>query len=195
MTPKEAIKNFTGYLKWHNILYETGIDNGCPRFTIVFNAENAPGYCVESCIWFYGHDVAEARCYYTAMGAEICKNSEHKDKLLRLLNFINARAFLCCGDGYGSYDPHMLYNPRIYVTEDGCFDITITTMINYDFWETAPVETSDYLTAYCPELLDRLAPPVFRVLLGKYTVEEAIIYIQENLLENIERGISENGKK
>lgn len=58
---------------------------------------------------------------------------------------------------YGLYEPHMLYNPRIYVTEDGCFDIMITTIINYDSWETAPGETADYFTAYCPELLDRLA--------------------------------------
>lgn len=184
MTRKEAIKKFTDYLKQHNISHVTDIDNGCQRYTMTYSAENAPDYCVESCIWFYDHDVAEARCYYTAMGAAFCKSSEHKDELFRLLNFINARVFLNCDDGYGLYEPHMLYNPRMYVTEDGCFDITITTIINYDFWEVAPVETADYLTVYCPELLDRLAPPVFGVLLGQFTVDEAIIYIQEKILEN-----------
>lgn len=180
----EVIKNFTDYLKLHNIPHVTDIDNGCPRFTMVYDAKNAPNHSVESCIWFYDHDVAEARCYYTAMGAAICKDSEHKDGLLRLLNFINARVFLDSGDGSGLYEPHMLYNPRIYMTEDDCFDITITTMINYDFWEIAPVETADYLTAYCPELLDRLAPSVFGVLLGKFTVDEAINYIRKKILEN-----------
>lgn len=184
MTKKEAIKNFTDYLKRHNIPHKSDINNGCQRFTFVFRAENAPDYCVESCIWFYDGDIAEARCYYTAMGAEICKNSEHKDELLRLLNFINARVFLSCGDSYGLYEPHMLYNPRMYVTEDSCFDITLTTIMNYDFWEVAPVETADYLTAYCPELLDRLARPVFGVLLGQFTADEAIIYIKEKILED-----------
>lgn len=94
MTRKEAIKNFTDYLKQHNISHVTDIDNGCQRYTMIYSAENAPNYCVESCIWFYDHDVAEARCYYTAMGAALCKNSEYKDGLLRLLNFINARVFL-----------------------------------------------------------------------------------------------------
>ncbi len=184
MTKKEAIKNFTDYLKLHHIPHVTDIDNGCLRFTMVYDAENAPNHSVESCIWFYDDDIAEARCYYTDMGATICKNSKHNDSLLRLLNFINARVFLNSGDGYGLYDPHMLYNPRIYVTEDGCFDITVTTIINYDFWEITPVETADYITVYCPELLDRLAPSVFGVLLGKFTVDEAINYIQQKILEN-----------
>lgn len=182
MTRKEAIKSFTDYMKRHNISCVTDLDNGVQRFTMHYRAENAPNYCVESCIWFY-QDIAEVRCYYTAMGALFCKTSEYKEGLLRLLNFINARVFLDCCDSYGLYEPHMLYNPRMYVTEDGCFDITITTIINYDFWETAPVETADYLTAYCPELLDRLAPAVFGVLLGNFTVDEAVIYIRKNILE------------
>lgn len=103
MTRKEAIKNFTDYLKQHNISRVTDIDNGCQRYTMTYSAENAPDYCVESCIWFYGHDAAEARCYYTAMGAALCKSSEHRDELFRLLNFINARVFLNCGDGGLSY--------------------------------------------------------------------------------------------
>lgn len=45
------------------------------------------------------------------MGSAICKNSEHKDGLLRLLNFINARVFLDSGDDSGLYESHMLYNP------------------------------------------------------------------------------------
>lgn len=182
MTKKQAIKNFTDYLKLHNIPHVTDIDNGCPRFTMVYDAENAPNHSVESCIWFYD-DAAEARCYYTAMGAALCKSSEYKDSLLRLLNFINARVFLNSGGGNGLYEPHMLYNPRMYVTEDDCFDITITTIINYDFWGIAPVETADYLTVFCPELLDRLAPSVFGVLLGKFTVDETIFYIRERILE------------
>lgn len=77
------------------------------------------------------------------------------------MNYINARVFLSCGDAYGLYEPHMLYTPRMYLTVDDCYDLTITTIVNYDFWEVAPVETLDYMTCYCPELLDKLSYPVF----------------------------------
>lgn len=180
MTKQEAIKTITKHLKSHNIQYVTALDEGCMRITMVYNAENAPDRCIESCIWFCG-DAMEARVYYSALGSEICKKSEHIDGLFRVLNYINARVFLSCSDGSGGslYATQMLYTPRIYLTEDDQFDITITTMINYDFLEVAPVETSDYLTAYCPELLDRLSFAIFGVLLGQITPEEAITCIKK----------------
>ena len=101
MTKQKAIKKITEYLKSHNIQYIMGLDEGCMQITIVYNVENAPNKCVESCIWFYG-DGMEARIYYSALGAEVCKNSEHINSLLRVLNFINARIFLSCFDGSGS---------------------------------------------------------------------------------------------
>lgn len=181
-TKNSIMESFAGYLKRNNIWYESDVDIECPRYTMIYETENAPNRCVESCIWFFD-DAAEARVYYSSLGAQICKNSNHKDKLLRLLNYINATVFLNCSDGErGLYNPHMLYTPRIYVTEDGCFDIVITTIINYDFWKVAPVETADYLTAYCPELLDKLTAPIYGVLLGKIEVEAAIQYIKDNIL-------------
>lgn len=98
------------------------------------------------------------------------------------MNYINARVFLSCGGAYGLYEPHMLYTPRMYLTVDDCYDLTITTIVNYDFWEVAPVETLDYMTCYCPELLDKLSYPVFGVLKGENTVERAIEYIENNIL-------------
>ena len=41
---------------------------------------------------------------------------------------------------------------------------------------------ADYLTAYCPELLDKLTAPIYGVLLGKIEVEAAIQYIKDNIL-------------
>lgn len=169
-------------MKKHNIRYFSSMDNKYTQFTMEYTANNAPGGYVESCIWFYDNDNAEARCYYNATGANICKNSNYRNDLLRLLNFINARVFLSCGDPYGLYEPNILYNPRIYLTEDDGFDITITTIINYDFWKKAPIETLDYLTIYCPELLNSLALPIFSILLGVITVDDAITYIKEKIL-------------
>lgn len=183
MTQKEVIKKFADYLIRHNIRHMISRDNGCVQFTMKYRAENAPGRYVESCIWFYDNDSAEARCYYSAIGAEICQKSEYRNRLLRLLNYINASVFLCCTDGRVLYEPHMLYTPRMYMTEDGYYDLTITTIINYDFWAVAPLETADYLTAYCPELLDKLAMPIFGVLLGELSEDEAITYVKEEILK------------
>lgn len=154
-----ALKDFTEYLKRNQVPYVPSVDAGIRQITMTYAVENAPNRCVEGCIWWYG-DGAEVRVYYDSMGADICRKSEHKDELLRLLNFVNARVFLSCGDASGLYAPHMLYTPRIYLTEDGCGDITI----------------------YCPELLDRLSPAIFGVLLGQMEVERAIGYVKEKLL-------------
>lgn len=184
MTKNEAMKKLTEFLKFHNIRHISAIDSGCMQLVIEYSAEIAPNKCVESCVWFYD-DAMEARVYYSALRAKICKNSMNIDGLFRVMNYINARVFLKCSDGLGCslYKPNMLYTPRIYLTEDGCFDSTITTIINYDFFEETPVETADYLTAYCPQLLDKLPPAIFCVLSGQAKEDECIEYIMKNILE------------
>lgn len=185
MTKNEAIKKFMTYLNNHNIAFiktaeeETGIE----QLYLKLFACSAPKQYVEACVWFYNNDNAEVRVYYNEKGADICKETKHRNALLELLNYINARIFLYCGSSYCLYEPHMLYTPRIYTTVDGNFDITITTIVNYDFWQVAPVETSDYITAYCPELLDRLATPIFEVLQGKMTYEEAVTFIEKEFFD------------
>lgn len=184
MKRQEAIRVLTGRLRSSRVRHSAGFDSGQMQITMGFDAVDAPDHCIEACIWFY-EDAMEARCYYSALGADICRKSAQINGLLRLLNFINARVFLrCCDGGRMLYSPHILYTPRIYLTANGCFDITITTIIPYDFLDLAPPETLDYITAYCPELLDRLAPPIYRVLLGKETVEGAISYIEREILES-----------
>lgn len=93
----------------------------------------------------------------------------------------NCREACCDGCDGALYEPRMLYTPRICMTEDS-YDIVITTIIPYDFWEVAPLETADYLTAYCPELLDGLTFDIFGMLIGKITVGEAIRSIERNIL-------------
>lgn len=96
---------------------------------------------------------------------------------MRVLNYINSRVFLRCGDPSGLYRPHLLYTPRIYLAGDGTDDIVIITVINYDFYEVAPLETLDYITAFCPEYLDKLTAPIFLTLSGRLTVHEAAVLI------------------
>ena len=167
MKRQEAIRVLTGRLRSSRVRHSAGFDSGQMQITMGFN-----------------EDTMEARCYYSSLGAELCRKSRHIDALLRLLNFINARVFPSCrGSGYMLYSPHILYTPRIYLTADGCFDITITTIIPYDFFGLAPLETLDYITICCPELLDRLALPIYCVLLGKETADGAISHIEREFLK------------
>ena len=185
MTKNDVIKRLKEYLDDNHMSYETAVDNGCIQLRMTFQADHSPDQIVEACIWFY-KECAELRCYYSSLGAMLCKKSEYRSRLLRLINFINARVYLACGDSNGLYEPHTLYTPRMYITEDGYYDITVTTIINYDFVEVAPIETFDYLTGYNPELLDRFAYPIFGVLVGSITEEEAIAYIKQNVLKDNE---------
>ena len=77
------------------------------------------------------------------------------------------------------YAPSTLYTPRIFITENDCFDITLTTIINYDFYNLAPLETEDYITAYCPDLLNKLSPTIFSLLLGTIDLQQATHYINK----------------
>ena len=173
------------YLRSSAVPYKKDIDLGVTRFTFVFMCENAPGGFTEGCIWFFDK-VAETRVYYNQMGADICRKSECRQDLLRLLNFINARVFMELSDGGNRwYDPQILYTPRMYLTEDDGYDMSITTMLNYRFWRTAELETNDYITAYQPELLDKLAPFVFGVLKGELTAEDAIFGIEHDVLNEV----------
>ena len=90
MKRQEAIRVLTGRLRSSRVRHSAGFDSGQMQITMGFNAVYAPDHRIESCIWFY-EDTMEARCYYSSLGAELCRKSRHIDALLRLLNFINAR--------------------------------------------------------------------------------------------------------
>ena len=92
MKRQEAIRVLTGRLRSSRVRHSAGFDSGQMQITMGFNAVYAPDHRIESCIWFY-EDTMEARCYYSSLGAELCRKSRHIDALLRLLNFINARVF------------------------------------------------------------------------------------------------------
>ena len=175
------------YLRDFSIPYKKDIDLGAVRVKFVFMCENAPGGFTEGCIRLFDK-AAEARVYYNQMGAEICNKSKCRQDLLRLLNYINARVFMELSDGGDRwYDPQILYTPRMYLTEDEGYDISITTMINYRFWRMAEMETDDYIMAYQPELLDKLAPFIFGILKGELTVNDAINGIKCEVLNEISR--------
>lgn len=110
----------------------------------------------------------EACASYT-FGAADLSGAAHFPELMELLNHINGTVWLQTRDGAAGrlYAGSLLYTPRLYMTEDACRDIALTTMVPYDFYALAPLETADFLTAGCPEFLDAISPAVFALLLGK----------------------------
>lgn len=184
MTSLQAKAKMKQYLKSHFIKYSEVIENGVSRYTILFEGyECCPDKVLEACVWFYP-DYMECRVYYDCNAANWCRESEHRDELMRLLNYCNARVWPFAVDGMGSllYQPNCFYTPRFYMTEDGCCDITMTTMIPLELYETAPLETEDYFTLTCPEILNKLSIPIFFVLLGKFTAEQAIMMVKTKVL-------------
>lgn len=180
MTRLEAQLRLSIYLHTHFIYFKTDFYERTPRYTMIFkNCENSPDKMLESCVYFY-QDCMEVKTYFNQNAASWCeKYRQNLPVIMRLFNYINATVWRCSADGAGGklYDQSILYTPRIFMTEDECFDITITTVINYNFYEVAPVETEDYITAYCPELLDKLSVAIFPLLFGKINLQQAMEYI------------------
>lgn len=174
----------TLYLKQHNLYFEVDLMEGIPRITMVFkNCDRSPGYITEGCIWFYENSM-EVRVYYSKLGAEICQKSKHLPELYRLMNYINVRLWVSVSDGLEGalYQSQYLISPRFYVTEDEMQDITATMLIPYTHFELDILEMEDFITAALPGLLDDLSTPVFLLLEGRITAEEAIDMVRSEII-------------
>lgn len=177
-------QHFVSYLKERNIYYEEDLFEGVPRITMAFTGyEHCPSGRIEACLYFY-EDALEARVYYAPPGPEVVRKSEHINDLYRLLNFINAQVFPKNKDGADGtvYAPSYLVNPRFFMTEDGCCDITALIVMDNDLYMTAPLEVCDYISVALPWLMGELAPYIFGVLFGNTNVEYAIKLIQCHIL-------------
>ena len=182
MNPKQ---HFSSYLKERNIYFEEDVYEGISRITMVFTGfEHCPSERIEACVYFH-EDALEARVYYSNPGPEIARESEHISDLYRLLNYMNAELFPKNMDGVDGavYSPSHLVSPRFYLTEDNCFDITSTVVMDKDFFvSVAPLEIEDYFTIALPWLMGEVGPFVFGVLLGNINVEYAIKLIKCRVL-------------
>lgn len=164
MTSKDAKKRLTECLKSLSIPFALGTTDDTADLVIIFkNCPNCPDSMLECSIYLY-EDCMEVKTYYDKNAAGWVK--QHKERhaeIYRILNYINANVWL--GTPFSN---------RIYMTEDGCYDITLSTIIEYDFYETSPIKAEEYITAFCPDLLNQLSPVIFMLLLGKYDIQQAI---------------------
>ncbi|HHU17131.1 MAG TPA: hypothetical protein GXZ70_02730 [Clostridiales bacterium] len=187
MNKTVAKAKFVSYLKEHGIKYSERLRDGDACILMVFNGyKSCPNEALEASIYFF-ETCMEARVYYTETASSWIDKAENLADLYRLLNFINACVWPCAQDGIGGelYYPHHLHTPRFYITEDGGNDLTSTTVIDYDYYEVAPLETEDFITAALPELMDKLSIPFFFLLLNRMTVDQAIHYIKSEILEEL----------
>lgn len=125
------------YFRHRNILFKKEIYEGTHRITTAFYGYSmSPGKCIEACCYFYTEARAiEIRVYYALPGPSIAEyGKERLPELFRLLNYINACCFIKNMDGIGNklYGPSYLLQPRFYLTEDGCNDITATMIFEED---------------------------------------------------------------
>lgn len=172
------------YLKSHNIYFETDRSEGTPRITMVFkNCDRCPGNITEGCIYFFEEGM-EVRVYYSEYGSDICRKSQNLSELYRLMNFLHARLWPRVTDGMGGvlYRSQCLICPRFYVTEDGMSDITATMVIPYTHFELDMLEIEDFITAALPDLLDSLSAPVFLLLAGNISIDEAMSMVESGIL-------------
>lgn len=177
----KSIRNaFLSYLKERNIYFFEDFSEGTPRITMSFEEfQNSPSKRIEACVWFYGDSTLEARVYYAEPSPQIVERSGHLPEIFRLLNYLNARVFVRNADGVENefYKPSYLLQPRFYMTEDNCFDITAIVVMEGDYFWIAPLEIEDFITAGLPSLLEKLAPYIFGVILGNISVDVGIQYI------------------
>ena len=175
------------YLKERSILFKEDICEGTHRITTALSGySNSPSKCIEACCYFYTDARAiEARVYYALPGPSIVEQGKERlPELFRLLNFINASVFVKNMDGIRNefYNPSYLLQPRFYLTEDGCNDITATVVFEEDLFWVTPLEIMDFITAGLPTLMDQLSPYIYGVLIGNLHADLAINYIKQFIL-------------
>lgn len=183
MTKQDVKAEIINFFRTNNLQYKCLDDNGevpasgpmpLKELNILYIAYNAdmPGNIIESDFHLFENRML-ARAFYPVEVAEMCKNADKKrvSSLLRVINFVNETLL-------SGFD--IPYNPRMYVSTDGCGDIAIKTMIDYRIFELLPQqETLNYLTIFYPQVMEELSYPIIGVIAGKLTAAVAINYIKK----------------
>lgn len=167
---RQSIEN---YLKQRQISYTHYIAEGQQSICMALTGyKNAPSFLLESAVFFYSNGL-EWRVYYDKTGAKVCAKSNFHSELFKLLNYINATVWI-----RGTGIPY-IYAPRMYMTQDGNCDITMTALIPYLFYNAAPIETCDFFTSAIPQVLDDLTMPIFKLLFGQITTQDACALVDK----------------
>ena len=173
MNKAQARSYISSYLKHNFIAYDDMSVDDC--YVMQFKGcKYSPDSILECSVYFRDTRI-DALVYYSKSASINISQQQDLSKLFRLINFINAKLCPCPYDGMGGelYESNYMFNPVLYLTEDGRNDLTFYLNIDYDFFEVAPLEACDFITAAMPDLLDELAVPIFGALLGFIQIENA----------------------
>ena len=185
MNKTKAKQLVVKYLHERNIPYSHYVADGELSLAVVLKGhEKCPDGLLECCFYFY-ETCMEARVYFDENASNwISARADKLPELYRLLNYINARFWPFNNDGTGwkVYSPHHLITPRFYLAEGDKTDLTATMAIDYDVFELAPLEVCDYITATLPAYMNELSRPVFLVVLGDTSAEDAIELIESIMI-------------
>lgn len=168
--------NYIEYIKVHNLRSRLINTHNKPILekemdTFYFWYDVQAPYGVE-CSVFLFEECMEVRGYYSECIAKELQEHPHRiSELYEVINFINARIWF---DGF--------YYPRAYITVDGLCDVAINTIIPYEHFGMAPIETMEYITCYYPEWLEKMAIALCGVSLGVFNSSTAIMSIKQNVL-------------
>lgn len=190
MNKEESIALLEKDLKSNGISYKIKDDPANEDTQITFSIEDCElcfDGAVEVALWFDDNELT-CRAYYTSVAAAICKNSDHLPEFARLLNYINYRVHPAMADPVSGRVLH-LYNPRLYFTEDGNYDICYSFYLPYAFLGNITEETCSFITYCLPGLLNVLAPAIFPLLRGRISLNDSMRYIERTIL-----GISDSGE-
>lgn len=158
------------HLKTHASNVHEEFDGDISLYTMTREIEEVPEHIIGSVIWFLdeGEQIMVETLYSNTMSTLCEEHSENHLKLMRLFNIINSTVWF-----------NTLYTPRICMAEDNFYQICLVTRIPYRFFETAPFESADYITDFCPSLLEVLSSYISGVLTGRLSVEDCIEYLEE----------------
>ena len=124
------------YLHEHFIPFTECCGGGVPHIHLLYqHYDYCPDRALESSMYFHENTI-ESSVYYTRSGRNFCQNSEHRDGLLQVLNYLNASVWPAVSGGV-LYQTSQLYTSRFYMTEE--FDICCKTLVPYDFFDLARI--------------------------------------------------------
>ncbi len=175
MTKNEVKDVIMNYLKTYNITHTLYNDHEKPMgideldtIVISYPNVNAPGAGEQDIRLF--SDRMIVRCYYGDTSDKSACSEKYLKELYKLFNFINNKVIL---DGY--------YDYRAYY--DG-YDHVISSIIRYNWFDEEPLLSLEFITCFMPEMISRLALPLFSVKEGKLNANTAIYYIKKELLND-----------
>lgn len=170
---RELVAN---YLLENDFDYQETEDSDRVMFHIVIGRDELPemvpdGYL--ECTIELWRTTAEFRCFYGENVMEGIRDlgGSQRNGLLELINFVNHTIF----PGFEEEDDRILCSPCLVLRPEG--DISYESMIDYEILDSYAEPCFAFMFGTMCGILSELSMPLFSVVAGRMSVEEAKNYI------------------